>query len=90
MGGSRTTHLVLARVVAFGAADAEHGRRLGADSVDALEARGRLLAVDLFGTQVLVVGEGAGLPGKRVADGHDGRLVCRMLVGPVAARGIVM
>lgn len=35
---SRTTHLVLAGILAFGAANAEGRRGLGSDSVDPLEA----------------------------------------------------
>lgn len=68
---SHTAHLVLARVLALGAADAKHRRRLGADRVNALKAE---VAAVTLGGHVFVAddddGAGAGPAGKGVSDGH--------------------
>lgn len=74
-GASRTTHLVFAIVLALGAADAEGGRGLGADGIDALESRrgdAVGVAVDVVGgMEVFVVGgDGARAAREGIADGH--------------------
>lgn len=68
---THTAHLVLARVLGLGAAEAEHRRRLGTDSVNALEAEVTAVAL---GWDMLVVNgdDGAGPAGKGVSDGHGG------------------
>ena len=64
---SRTTHLVLASILTFGAADA-HGRRgFGPDCVDSLKSR------DLFvGAQAIIVDDSARTTGEWVSNRHGG------------------
>lgn len=71
---ARTRHLVLAGVIGAAAADAQCGRRgLGADGIDALEARGRFeRGVDgQRRSQTLVC---LRTPGEGVSDWHLGRV----------------
>jgi hypothetical protein len=70
---AHTTHLVLAIVLALGAADAEDRRRLGADSIDALEAGS---GWDVCLRANVLVGSETGSASKGVSDRHCGYVLC--------------
>lgn len=69
---SHTTHFIFAIITALGTADAETGRCLGADGVDALEAGD--VRVILLGAKVFVLDDDAArATNEGVADGHGWR-----------------